>query len=42
MVFAAVVIGMFLVLGSLGPRYAPDSTNQVYNGIGKLIGDKAV
>ncbi|EOA83585.1 hypothetical protein ACJQWK_00153 [Exserohilum turcicum] len=42
MVFTAVIISMFFILGSLGPRYAPDSTNQVYNGIGKLIGDKAV
>ncbi|KAI0572610.1 hypothetical protein TUN199_10923 [Pyrenophora tritici-repentis] len=42
MIFTAVVISVFFILGSLGPRYAPDSTNQVYNGIGKLIGDKAV
>jgi hypothetical protein len=42
MVFTAVIISMFFILGSLGPRYAPESTNQVYNGIGKLIGDKAV
>jgi len=42
MVFSAVIMSMFMILGSLGPRYAPDSTGKVYNGIGKLIGDKAV
>jgi hypothetical protein len=31
---------MFMILGSLGPRYAPDSTTQVYNEIGKFIGEK--
>jgi hypothetical protein len=40
MIFAAVIIGMFMILGSLGPRYAPDSTTQVYNEIGKFIGEK--
>lgn len=40
MVFAAVIMSMFMILGSLGPRYAPDSTDKVYNGIGKLIGEK--
>lgn len=38
MIFAAVIISMFMVLGSLGPRYAPDSTQQVYSGINKLTG----
>ncbi|KAL6711724.1 hypothetical protein ACN47E_004658 [Coniothyrium glycines] len=38
MIFAAVIISMCLVLGSLGPRYAPDSTQQVYSGINKLTG----
>jgi drug/metabolite transporter (DMT)-like permease len=42
MVFSAVIISMFMILGSLGPRYAPDSTEKVYSGFGKLIGDKAV
>lgn len=42
MVFAAVVMSMFMILGSLGPRYAPDQTAKAYSGIGKLIGEKAV
>lgn len=42
MVFAAVIMGMFMILGSLGPRYAPDSTAKAYNGFGKLIGEKGV
>jgi hypothetical protein len=42
MVFAAVVMSMFMILGSLGPRYAPDQTAKAYSGIGKLIGEKGV
>jgi hypothetical protein len=42
MVFVAVLISMFMVLSSLGPRYAPESTGKVYSGIGKIIGEKAV
>ncbi|OAK99392.1 TPT-domain-containing protein [Phaeosphaeriaceae sp. SRC1lsM3a] len=42
MIFAAVIMAMFMVLGSLGPRYAPDSTAKAYNGFGKLIGEKGV
>jgi hypothetical protein len=42
LVFGAAVISMFLILGSLGPRYAPDSTDKLYNGIGQMIGEKGV
>ncbi|EAT82928.1 hypothetical protein HBI56_068850 [Parastagonospora nodorum] len=42
MIFAAVIMSMFMILGSLGPRYAPDQTAKAYNGIGKLIGEKGV
>lgn len=42
MIFAAVIISMFMILGSLGPRYAPDSTDKVVSGFGKLIGEKGV
>lgn len=42
MIFTAVVISMFMVLGSLGPKYAPEQTGKVYNGIGKMMGDKGI
>jgi drug/metabolite transporter (DMT)-like permease len=42
MIFAAVIISMFMVLGSLGPRYAPEQSARVTNGFGKLIGEKGV
>ncbi|KAJ8106490.1 hypothetical protein OPT61_g9502 [Boeremia exigua] len=46
MVFAGVVAAMFLILGSLGPRYAPDQTGKLYdgvqNGIGHVLGEKGV
>jgi hypothetical protein len=42
LVFGAAIISMFLILGSLGPRYAPDSTDKLYNGIGQMIGEKGV
>jgi hypothetical protein len=42
MIFAAVIISMFMILGSLGPRYAPDSAAKAYTGIGKLMGEKNV
>lgn len=42
MIFGAVIISFFLVLGSLGPRYAPESTDKLYNGIGNIIADKQV
>jgi hypothetical protein len=40
MIFAAIIMSMFMILGSLGPRYAPDQTAKAYNGFGKLIGEK--
>jgi drug/metabolite transporter (DMT)-like permease len=40
MIFAAVVMSMFMILGSLGPRYAPDQAAKAYTGFGKLIGEK--
>lgn len=43
-VFGGVVVSMFLILGSLGPRYAPDQTGKLYNGvqsgIGHVLGEK--
>ncbi|KAF9696412.1 hypothetical protein EKO04_005542 [Ascochyta lentis] len=43
-VFGAVVVSMFFILGSLGPRYAPDQTGKLYNGvqsgIGHVLGEK--
>ncbi|KAF2821662.1 TPT-domain-containing protein [Ophiobolus disseminans] len=42
MIFAAVLISMFMVLGSLGPRYAPDQTAKVSSGITKLMGEKGM
>ena len=42
MIFAAVIISFFLVIGSLGPRYAPESADKLYNGIGNMIGDKGI
>ncbi|KAH8726444.1 triose-phosphate transporter family-domain-containing protein [Phaeosphaeriaceae sp. PMI808] len=42
MVFAAVIISMFMILGSLGPLYAPNQTAKAYSGFGKLIGEKGV
>lgn len=41
-IFATVLVSMFFLLGSLGPRYAPASTDRVYNGLGKLIGEKGI
>lgn len=41
-IFTAVIISMFMVLGSLGPRYAPEQTGKVYSGIGKMIGEKGI
>lgn len=40
MILGGVIISFFLILGSLGPRYAPESTDKLYNGIGNMIGDK--
>jgi len=44
MVFGGVIVSMFLILGSLGPRYAPDQTGKLYNGvqsgIGHVLGEK--
>jgi hypothetical protein len=41
-ILGGVVISFFLVLGSLGPRYAPDSADKLYNGIGNMIGDTQI
>ena len=40
MVFGAVIMSMFMVFGSLGPRYAPDSTAKIYNGVDHIISGK--
>lgn len=40
LVFAGVFISFFFMVGALGPRFAPDSTDKLYNGIGNIIGDK--
>jgi hypothetical protein len=42
LIFATVCISFFLVIGSLGPKYAPDQTNKLYSGIGNVIGEKGV
>lgn len=42
MIFGAVIVSFFLVLGSLGPRYAPESTDKLYNGIGTMMGEKGI
>lgn len=42
MVFAALCIAFFFVLGSLGPKYAPDQTGKIYNNIGSMMGEKGV
>lgn len=44
MVFGGVVVSMFFILSSLGPRYAPEQTGKLYNGvqsgIGHVLGEK--
>lgn len=43
LVFGAAIISMFFIFNSLGPRFAPDSTDKIYNGIGKMgtmLGEK--
>ncbi|KAF1963314.1 TPT-domain-containing protein [Byssothecium circinans] len=42
LIFGGICISFFLVLGSLGPKYAPDQTGKLYNGIGNIIGEKGV
>ncbi|KAJ4341376.1 hypothetical protein N0V87_001765 [Didymella glomerata] len=43
-VFAGVIASMFMILSSLGPRYAPEQTGKLYNGvqsgIGHVLGEK--
>lgn len=44
LVFGLLLFTMFLLLGGLAPRIAPESTNKVVNelhGIGNWVGDKA-
>lgn len=40
LVFAAILISFLFLIGALGPRYAPDQTGKLYNGIGSIIGEK--
>ncbi|KAJ4411956.1 hypothetical protein N0V91_001094 [Didymella pomorum] len=44
LVFAGVIASMFMILSSLGPRYAPEQTGKLYNGvqsgIGHVLGEK--
>ena len=40
LVFAALLISMFLLLGGLAPRLAPESTDKIYSGIGTMLGEK--
>ncbi|KAJ4347263.1 uncharacterized protein N0V89_011203 [Didymosphaeria variabile] len=42
MIFGAIIISFFLMLGSLGPKYAPDSADKLRNGLGNMMGDKAI
>jgi hypothetical protein len=41
-VFAAAIVSIFMIVGSLGPRYAPDSTQKMTSGFGRIIGEKGV
>jgi hypothetical protein len=41
-VFGILLVTMFVLLGGLAPRIAPESTDKVYNGIGNLLGEKGV
>jgi hypothetical protein len=45
-VFAGVIASMFMILSSLGPRYAPEQTGKLYNGvqsgIGHVLGEKSL
>ena len=42
MIFGAAAMSFFFLIGSLGPRYAPESTDKLYSGIGNMIGDKGI
>lgn len=46
MVFGAVIASVFMILSSLGPRYAPEQTGKLYDGvqsgIGHVLGEKGV
>lgn len=42
LILGGIFMSFFLVLGSLGPRYAPESADKLYNGIGNMIGDKQI
>jgi hypothetical protein len=42
LILGGVIVSFFLVIGSLGPRYAPESADKLYNGIGNIIGDKQI
>lgn len=41
LVFALLLVSIFMLLGGLGPRFAPETTNKLYDNVGNWVGDKA-
>jgi hypothetical protein len=41
LIFALLAATAFILLGGLAPRFAPESTKKIYDGIGTYVGDKA-
>jgi hypothetical protein len=41
LVFALLIVSVFILLGGLGPRFAPEATDKIYNNVGNWVGDKA-
>lgn len=42
LIFAIAALTVFVLLGGLAPRIAPESTKKLYDGIGTYVADKAV
>ncbi|KAF2273888.1 TPT-domain-containing protein [Westerdykella ornata] len=42
LIFALVAVTLFVLLGGLAPRIAPESTKKLYDGIGTYVADKAI
>ena len=41
LVFGILLLTMFVLLGGLAPRYAPEQTSKITSGLGQWVGDKA-
>jgi hypothetical protein len=41
LVFAILAVSMFVLLGGLAPKFAPESTKKIYDGISTYAVDKA-